>query len=175
MAIFCVRQLAWPCIYWHAFISYAVLLTSRGTRPTSALQRSLPWTIAVVLLMAAISIILMTLSYVGLTGISPLLIEVILSAACLCFVMAAYVGPCFVLVRRTKGGVGGAYFQVTRARNMAISKLIAVLSAFILVWAFMVVSGIQYLLDGDRFAVDVPSALMAVLDSIILGNLFGGR
>lgn len=74
------------------------------------------------------------------------------------------------------------YFPITRprrsvhaviSRNWIIMKLLAILAAFILVWCFVMSNALRYLLSGDMIAQDVPSAFMAVLDSIILGNVFG--
>lgn len=43
------------------------------------------------------------------------------------------------------------------------------------VWVWVVSNNIKYVLSDDGLGVDVPSAIMTVLDSLILGNIFKCR
>lgn len=172
-AIFAVRQLAWPVLYMHGYIAWVFFSITRGKRPLTAIQRGFPLAILGIISMAGLSSGLETYAY--LTGYCPhISVDVVFSSACLLFVVAAYVGTCVTILHRTKGNnETRASFHVIRARNRTIGKLLLILAVFILVWTWVVANAVRYHLSGETTAVDVPSAMMSILDSLILGNVLG--
>lgn len=139
--IFSVRQLAWPCMFWHCYIAYIFLQTTRGKTPVSAIQRSFPYAILGVSLMTGLSVALEACSYKGLLPMKPLVTEIILSAICVSFVLCTYVATCTVLLRRTSYNAPDRVANtpyVTKTRNAILGKMLMVLAAFILVWTWVI-------------------------------------
>lgn len=156
LCVFSVRQLAWPCMYFHLYISYMFLMTTTGRRPVSGLQHNFFWAIFAVVMLSAISTTLETLSYKEYLPLEPLTIEVLLSLPCLCLVAFAYTGTAIALRGPTKGHVLGPMSpKFLHVRNVAILKLLAVLLAFILVWAFVIGNNLNAITEGESVAVDV--------------------
>lgn len=172
-AIFAVRQLAWPLIYLHVLIAYIFFAHTRGRIPISAFQRKLPQAIAILLLVTGASITFESLAFKGVLPCNPLFVEVVLVGLCVLFVGWAYLKTCIILAQRTRGQfVGRESSHVLKARNLTIAKLLIILISFILVWSLAVSNNIRFLSEKIFAAEDVPSAIMSILDSVILGNLF---
>lgn len=144
--IFSVRQLAWPCMFWHSYIAYIFFQTTRGKIPVSAMQRTFPYAIIGVLLVTGLAIALETCSYKGLLPMNPLASEVILSAICLSFVLCTYLATCTMLLRRTSWSAsdrGKNAPYVLKARNVILAKMLMVLAVFILVWSWVVANSMK--------------------------------
>lgn len=140
--------------YQHGYIAYMFLVTSRGRKPVSSVQRTFSWGISAVLVITAVSITLETFSYTKRISLNPMAVEVIFSGACLCFVICCYAGTCLALVRRTWRALAvESSSEIIKAKNMAIAKLLVIVAVFILVWVWVVVNNIKYLINDDSSAV----------------------
>ncbi len=155
------------------YIAYMFFVTSGGKRPVSVLQKNLKYSITYVVFLSGLSAFLDGLSYTKRLPINALILEVFFTASCLLFIIGAYARTCTALLRRNHAGVYST--NLIKARNLALAKLLSILATFIIVWIWTLGNNIIYLVQGESLAVDVPSALMAVLDSIILGGLFRVR
>ncbi len=154
-ATFAVRQLAWPLLFWHAYIAYVFLVSSRGFRAISSIQKLFPWAIVVVLFLTGISAALEVAAYIGILHINHLLLEVILTGVCLLFVLCAYIGACMALMHRTIWKSRGVTSIHINNRNLAIAKLLSILAVFIGIWSWVQYNQLIYLINGDDYAVDV--------------------
>lgn len=159
------------------YSAYIFFVTSRGKKPINSLQWAFPYMILALLLVSGISVALAVVSYQGKFDINFLLLEVILVAICLAFVICTYIATCILLIRRIRSSADGeASPYMVKTRNWIVIKFLVILAAFILVWAWYLMNSLNYLIDGKKLALDAPSALMSVLDSVILGkNIFCTR
>lgn len=131
------------------------LVTSRGRRPVSTVQRTFLWGIAAILLITALTTTLEALSYTKrISSLNPMAVELLFSGACLCFVICCYTGTCVALIRRTwRTSAVENSPEIIKATNMAIAKLLVIVAVFILVWVWVVSNNIKYLIIGDSSAV----------------------
>lgn len=126
----------------------------------SILQRKFVWAILFVIGLVAVSSLFDTLAYCKVLKKikSSLYFEVVLSSVVLIFIICAYLGTCIILTRRTWTHIGGRAFHsahMVKARNRAIAKLLVILLAFIIVWAYNISVGIKSLINDDGLAIDV--------------------
>lgn len=138
--IFFVRQLAWPCMFWHVYVAYIFLAITRRTNPVSALQRKFPRILLCTLLGSGLCISLEICSYKEWLAFNPLILEVLVSSICLCVVVCIYMVTCIALLRHTSWNMPNLVNlpHVTNLRNQILVKLIVILAAFILVWSWVV-------------------------------------